>query len=199
MIARVCLIEDDPIMGESLHQRLSLEGFACDWHHTGAAALEAIGRETYAAVVSDVRLPDLSGEALFRTALDRDEHAPPFVFVTAYGSIDRAVELIKLGAADYVTKPFDVEQLILKLRVSGRSAGRNSDCRWAGRTRDIRGSAPGRRATAASFPTRRHRSNHRRIRRRQGARRADPASTWRCRWWRAIYRRELRCGERIAA
>ena len=117
MIAKLCLIEDDPIMGESLHQRLSLEGFACDWHRTGTAALESIGREPYAAVVSDIRLPDLSGEALFRTALHRDEHAPPFIFVTAYGSIDRAVELIKLGAADYVTKPFDVEQLVSKLRV----------------------------------------------------------------------------------
>jgi len=104
-------------MGESLQQRLLLEGFACDWHKTGTAALESLGREPYAAVVSDVRLPDLSGEALFRAALDRNEHAPPFIFVTAYGSIDRAVELIKLGAADYVTKPFDVEQLIAKLRM----------------------------------------------------------------------------------
>jgi DNA-binding NtrC family response regulator len=117
MMPRLCLVEDDPIVGESLHQRFSLEGFACDWHRTGAEALEAIGREPYAAVVSDIRLPDLSGEALFRAAVDRDDHAPPFVFVTAYGSIDRAVELIKLGAADYVTKPFDVDQLIAKLRV----------------------------------------------------------------------------------
>jgi len=117
MIAKLCLIEDDPIMGESLHDRLALEGFECDWHKTGAAALEQIGRESYAAVVSDVRLPDLSGEALFRTVLERGDRSPPFIFVTGYGSIDRAVELLKLGAADYVTKPFDVEQLIAKLRV----------------------------------------------------------------------------------
>jgi len=117
MTARLCLIEDDAIMGESLHQRLLLEGFECDWHRTGGAALESLGRVPYAAVVSDVRLPDVSGEALFRSALERDEHAPPFVFITAYGSIDRAVELIKLGAADYVTKPFDVEQMVGKLRV----------------------------------------------------------------------------------
>ncbi len=117
MIAKVCLIEDDPIMGESLHERLVLEGFACDWHRTGAAALERLGQEPYAAVVSDIRLPDVSGETLFREAIERDKHAPPFVFVTAYGSIDRAVELLKLGAADYVTKPFDVERVIAKLRV----------------------------------------------------------------------------------
>lgn len=117
MSARLCLVEDDAIMGESLHQRFLLEGFECDWHRTGGSALESLRRTPYAAVVSDVRLPDVSGEALFRTALERDEHAPPFVFITAYGSIDRAVELIKLGAADYVTKPFDVEQMVGKLRV----------------------------------------------------------------------------------
>jgi len=115
--ARLCLVEDDAIMGESLHQRFLLEGFECDWHRTGGAALNSLGRIPYAAVVSDVRLPDVSGEALFRAALERDEQAPPFVFITAYGSIDRAVELIKLGAADYVTKPFDVEQMVGKLRV----------------------------------------------------------------------------------
>jgi two-component system, NtrC family, response regulator AtoC len=117
MNTRLCLVEDDPIMGESLQQRLALEGFSCDWHRTGTAALDSICRIPYAVVVSDIRLPDLSGEALFRAALDRDERAPPFVMITAYGSIDRAVELIKLGAADYVTKPFDVDQLVAKLRV----------------------------------------------------------------------------------
>ena len=117
MIAKLCLIEDDPIMGESLHERLLLEGFACDWHRTGAAALARLSQEPYAAVVSDIRLPDVSGETIFREAIERSAHAPPFVFVTAYGSIDRAVELLKLGAADYVTKPFDVDGLIAKLRV----------------------------------------------------------------------------------
>lgn len=117
MTPKLCLIEDDPIVGESLAHRFVLEGFECDWHRTGEAALERIANEQYAAVVSDVRLPDLSGEAVFNTVLQRKQHSPPFVFITAYGSIDRAVALLKLGAADYVTKPFDVEQLITKLRV----------------------------------------------------------------------------------
>ena len=117
MNAKVCLIEDDPIMGESLHERLVLEGFACDWYRTAVGALERLALEGYAAVISDIRLPDLSGEELFRQALKGGAHAPPFVFVTAFGSIDRAVELLKLGAADYVTKPFEVDRLIAKLRV----------------------------------------------------------------------------------
>lgn len=129
MSVKLCLVEDDPIMGESLHERLLLEGFSCDWHKTGAAALARIGQEPYAAVVSDVRLPDFSGETLFRNALERDKTIPPFVFVTAYGSIDRAVELLKLGAADYLTKPFDVEQLIAKLRILAGEASTASPSR----------------------------------------------------------------------
>ncbi len=128
MSTRLCLVEDDPIVGESLAQRFALEGFECDWHRSGEAALQQIGRERYAAVVSDVRLPDLSGEALFNAVLQRGRHSPPFVFITAFGSIDRAVALLKLGAADYVTKPFDVEQLIMKLRVLAESsAGTRTD------------------------------------------------------------------------
>ena len=65
MTPKLCLIEDDPIMGESLCDRFALEGLAYDWHTTAGAALQRIGREPYAAVISDIRLPDLSGEELF--------------------------------------------------------------------------------------------------------------------------------------
>ena len=199
MTARLCLIEDDPIMGESLQQRLSLEGFACDWHRTGAAALESIGREPYAAVVSDVRLPDLSGEALFRAALERDEHAPPFVFVTAYGSIDRAVELIKLGAADYVTKPFDVEQLIAKLRVL---AGVPDEIPAAAGHGELGTSAAARRVEEL-LPRISQRADTVLITGESGVGKERVAQILhrarRCRRWRTVHRRELRCRQRIAA
>jgi DNA-binding NtrC family response regulator len=120
MMSKVCLIEDDPIMGESLCDRFALEGFAFDWHRSARAALESIGREGYGAVISDIRLPDLSGEDLFRELRARETRVPPFIFITAYGAIDRAVEMLKLGAADYITKPFDIEQLIEKVRLCAR-------------------------------------------------------------------------------
>jgi DNA-binding NtrC family response regulator len=113
---KLCLIEDDPIMGESLCDRFSLEGFAFDWHQDGESALRSIGHETYAAIISDVRLPDVNGDELFRQLLARHTLLPPFLFITAFGSIDRAVEALKLGAADYITKPFDIEQLVEKTR-----------------------------------------------------------------------------------
>jgi len=112
----ICLVEDDPIMGESLRHRLELEGFAHDWHRSARSALACIGQKRYAVVVSDIRLPDLGGDEMYGQLQASGRPLPPFVFITGYGSIDRAVQLLKMGAADYITKPFDIEQLVEKVR-----------------------------------------------------------------------------------
>jgi two-component system response regulator AtoC len=119
---KVCLVEDDPIMGESLRERLTLEGYQADWHQLGKEALSAIGADHYAAVISDIRLPDIDGADLYRSVLEHLRgKAPPTIFITGYGSIDSAVELLKLGAADYFTKPLDIKKLMDRLRdVCGR-------------------------------------------------------------------------------
>jgi DNA-binding NtrC family response regulator len=120
---RLCLIEDDEIMGESLAERFRLEGFEVDWCPTGAAAAEALAHHRYAVVVSDIRLPDCSGGELFLDLAARLPMLPPFLFMTAYGSIDRAVELLKAGAADYLTKPFDADVLVAKVRALAQDYG----------------------------------------------------------------------------
>ncbi len=113
---RLCLVEDDPIMGESLHHRLGLEGLDCDWYRDGRSALDALRQRPYAALISDIRLPDLSGERLFDQLLEQKIPLPPTLFITGYGSIDQAVRLIRSGARDYITKPFDLDGLVDKLR-----------------------------------------------------------------------------------
>ena len=115
-MAHICLIEDDPIMGESLSDRFLLEGFSLDWFKRGGAALEALHGQVYDAVISDVRLPDVSGEDVFIRAKDEVGSVPPFLFITAHASVDRAVEMLKRGALDYVTKPFDIGELVAKVR-----------------------------------------------------------------------------------
>ncbi|HSD60969.1 MAG TPA: sigma-54 dependent transcriptional regulator [Burkholderiales bacterium] len=112
---RICLVEDDAIMGESLCDRFALEGIAHDWHRDAGSALDAISRQAYALVISDYRLPDMSGEELFERLLKSRRWLPPFIFITGYGSIDKAVHLLKLGAADYLTKPFDLDRLVDKV------------------------------------------------------------------------------------
>ena len=115
-MAHICLIEDDPIMGESLSDRFLLEGFTLDWFKRGGPALEALRGHDYDAVISDVKLPDVTGEDIFLDVRREGTHVPPFLFITAYASVDRAVEMLKRGAHDYVTKPFDITELVWKVR-----------------------------------------------------------------------------------
>ena len=124
---RLCLIEDDEIVGEALADRFELEGFACDWFRTGEEALLEMPRRHYDLVLSDIHLPDLSGEALYETLSRKLAPLPPYLFITGYGEIDQAVRLLKRGATDYVTKPFDILALLQKIRgLTGAMAAQGS-------------------------------------------------------------------------
>lgn len=110
----LCLIEDDEIMGESLCDRFRLEGYTVDWCRSIAAGRNALSGKRYAVVISDIRLPDGDGGDLFLEV--RDAIKAPYLFITAFAAVDRAVMLLKSGAADYVTKPFDLDRMVDKVR-----------------------------------------------------------------------------------
>lgn len=116
MKPQICLIEDDPVMGEALVERLDLEGYACDWFQRGRLAVPGLLHKHYALAISDIRLPDISGEDLFVELRQTGQPLPPFLFITGHGAIDQAVRLLKLGAEDYLTKPLDVQKLLDKVR-----------------------------------------------------------------------------------
>jgi DNA-binding NtrC family response regulator len=108
------IIDDDPIMGESLVQRLELEGYRARWWQSAEETLCHLRDAECRVLVCDIRLPDLDGEQLFRRALP-DLGATPVIFITAFGEVEQAVRLIRAGADDYVTKPFEVEALLRKI------------------------------------------------------------------------------------
>ena len=108
---KIGVVEDDPIMGGSLQQRLILEGYDVDWWRCGRDAVAGIREEAPDLVVCDLRLPDMHGEELFQTAVSRIG-TPPFLFITAYGEIDQAVRLMRAGAGDYLTKPFIMDDFL---------------------------------------------------------------------------------------
>lgn len=108
------LVEDDQIMGESIVQRLSLEGVRVKWWQRGKDAVREMPSSRFDAIVCDIRLPDLNGEELFREAA-RSSGVPPFVFITGYSDIDQAVRLMRAGAADYFTKPFEIDDFLIRL------------------------------------------------------------------------------------
>ena len=116
MRQRICLIEDDAIMGEALTERLEMEGYVCDGFKTAGEAMAALRKRRYAVALSDIRLPDMSGEAMFDELHRAGVELPPFVFITGHGAIDQAVRLLKLGADDYLTKPLDIPLLLAKVR-----------------------------------------------------------------------------------
>lgn len=117
----ILVIEDDPVLGSALIQRLRLEGFQPRLATTGAAALREIERYRPAAIVSDIRLPDMSGEEVYRHVVARFGTMPVF-FMTAFADVAQAVRLVKAGARDYQTKPVNVDQLVESLRHACRTA-----------------------------------------------------------------------------
>jgi DNA-binding NtrC family response regulator len=108
------VVEDDPIMGESLVQGLTLEGAEVRWWQTAGEAIRAIGRDRLDAIVCDILLPDASGEMVFREVAGQNS-PPPFLFMTGYGDIDQAVRLLRAGAGDYLIKPFEMPDFLLRL------------------------------------------------------------------------------------
>jgi DNA-binding NtrC family response regulator len=110
------LIEDDPIMGESLIQRFELEGYRVEWWQSGEEAMFHLPKAKCQVLICDIQLPDLDGEQLFRRILP-DLGATPVIFITAFGEIEQAVRLMRAGADDYVTKPFEVEMLLEKIKL----------------------------------------------------------------------------------
>lgn len=104
----IALVEDDPIMGESLVQRLEIEGFDVNWWQTGEDALSGLERLRPDLLISDIRLPDMNGEEVFNRAMP-GLGTTPVMFITAFADVDQAVQLIRSGAEDYITKPFNME------------------------------------------------------------------------------------------
>lgn len=116
----ILLIEDDAIMGESLVQRLELEGFGVHWSRNLADAQGRL-KVLPACVICDVRLPDgLATE--WYAGLPLKVRRVAWFFLTGYGSVNDATSALKAGAREYLTKPFDIEHLIGLVRESLDSA-----------------------------------------------------------------------------
>lgn len=123
---RIALVEDDDFMGNSLVHRLELEGAEVIWLRQVGRALGALRtpRAPIDVVVCDIKLPDGTGEELFNR-LCETATPPPFLFITGHGGIDQAVRLMRAGAADYVTKPFDMPVPLDRLSSLARRAPRD--------------------------------------------------------------------------
>jgi DNA-binding NtrC family response regulator len=119
MSKSLLLVEDDPIMGESLLQRFELEGFKVAWCRRLAEAARRMD-EPWGAVISDVRLPDGLATQWF-AELPAANRGMPWFFLTGYGSVHDAVAAIRMGAREYLTKPFEIERLVTLVHAAASS------------------------------------------------------------------------------
>ena len=109
------IVDDDPLICESLKEMLLLEDYTVDAVRDGQAALAKLQRDRYQLVLSDIQMPGLNGVELLKELKGR---APDtiVIIITGHGYIEGAVEAIKLGAYDYITKPID--DIHLKLTIA---------------------------------------------------------------------------------
>ena len=110
---RILLVDDEPNLRKVLGALLKQQGFEVHAEGDGAAALarvRAAPPRTFDAVITDLRMPNLDGMGLLR-ALAVHEPGLPVILLTAHGSVESAVEAVKLGAFDYLEKPFDKDQI----------------------------------------------------------------------------------------
>ncbi|WP_136066666.1 response regulator [Modicisalibacter radicis] len=117
---RVLLIEDDPLLGDGIKTALQREGYAVDWLESGRDALAAIRYDTFSVVVLDLGLPDIDGMQVLKEL--RRHSALPVLILTARDDIEARIAGLDGGADDYVLKPFDLQELLARLRVVMRRA-----------------------------------------------------------------------------
>lgn len=111
---KLLLVEDDPLLGEALQEALATNGYQVRWADCGARALEAASDESFDLLLQDVKLPDADGLDILHDLLNR-QHGCHAMVMTGQATVEMAVRAMKLGAFDFITKPFDVSLLMLKL------------------------------------------------------------------------------------
>jgi two-component system, OmpR family, response regulator len=122
---RILLIEDDRMVGLAVQQALKDAAYAVDWVTDGETALEAAKIETYEAVLLDLGLPRVDGRDVLRRLRASDRKIPVIV-VTARDAVDDRIEGLDLGADDYLVKPFEVRELLARMRAVLRRDGNGS-------------------------------------------------------------------------
>ncbi len=115
MSSRILIAEDEEITLKHILSTLEREGYEVTGVPDGRKALEKIGNELFDILIADIKMPGLTGIELLEKVRERRLETE-VIIITGYGSIGSAVDAIKKGARDYITKPFDLDELLLKVK-----------------------------------------------------------------------------------
>ena len=119
-MARILLLEDDPVLGESLQQLLKRSGYDAVWVTDGEAAAEAAYESAFDLYLFDINVPLLNGFDLLGALREADDRTPA-IFISALRDIASMTKGFAAGAEDYLKKPFDVDELLLRIRARTRA------------------------------------------------------------------------------
>lgn len=121
-IRPILVVEDDPALREALTDTLEMAGYRAIAAHDAEQALASLEKSGPGLILSDVQMPGMDGHALLR-ALKAGHPETPVILMTAYGQIDRAVQAMRDGAADYLPKPFEPDRLLATVARHFRQPG----------------------------------------------------------------------------
>lgn len=116
-LKQILIIDDEENMRHMLKTILEKEGYAAATTENGRAALELLDARTFDTILCDLRMPEMDGMTFLKNARDRKIDAT-IIVMSAFGTIDQALETIQLGAYDYISKPFKPTEIILTLKKS---------------------------------------------------------------------------------
>ena len=112
---KVLLVEDDRLLGDSLTEYLQSEGFITDWVYDPREVMDLLEVSRYDVIVLDLMMPHIGGEELIKAVREKDKETPILV-LTAKQRLEDKRTCFELGADDYLTKPFEMEELTLRLK-----------------------------------------------------------------------------------
>jgi len=119
---RVLLVEDDPMIGQAIREALQDASHAADWVSNGQAALDALACQDYDIVLLDLGLPGKNGMTVLASLRARDNPVPVLI-ITAQDDLDDRIRGLDAGADDYVLKPFEMTELLARMRAVWRRKG----------------------------------------------------------------------------
>lgn len=119
---RILLVEDDPMIGDAIQAALKDASYAADSVKDGLTALAAIDAQHYDLMLLDLGLPGRDGHGVLRT-LRGDGNPVPLIIITARDSVGERIRGLDAGADDYVLKPFDMSELLARMRAVLRRKG----------------------------------------------------------------------------
>lgn len=113
--SHILVIDDEENLRHMLSAMLSRQGYRVDSAENGAEGLRLLAEKVYDFILCDIRMPEMDGKAFLVRALD--EKVPsPIIMMSAYGSVDTAIECMKLGAYDFISKPFKKDEIVMVLK-----------------------------------------------------------------------------------